>query len=153
MTSHAFRAPALAAIFAIATFGAAAQTAALDHNHEGSSFAQAGSNDQPGETVGQGRGEYSDQPCVMPPGRMGPGMMRQGMGPQGTGAPGRPGGPMRGHGPNVFMKVMFAIADVDGDGALSFEEVSAIHRRIFNKIDVNKDGRITLEEIQEFFRD
>ena len=32
---------------------------------------------------------------------------------------------MHGH----AMKIMFAIADADGDGALSFEEVTAIHKR------------------------
>ena len=36
---------------------------------------------------------------------------------------------MRGH----MMKVMFAIADTDGDGALSFEEITAIHKRISTK--------------------
>lgn len=48
------------------------------------------------------------------------------------------------------MKVVFAIADADGDGALSFDEVMAIHRRIFNAIDTNNDGRVTPEEIQVF---
>ena len=46
----------------------------------------------------------------------------------------------RGH----MMKVFFAIADTNGDGALSFEEVTAIHKRIFDKIDANKDGKVTI---------
>jgi hypothetical protein len=42
-----------------------------------------------------------------------------------------------------MMKIMFAIADPDGDGALSFDEVTAIHRRIFNASDTNKHGKVT----------
>jgi len=37
--------------------------------------------------------------------------------------------------------------------ALSFEEVTAIHKRIFDKIDANKDGKVTLEELQAFMRE
>ena len=55
----------------------------------------------------------------------------------------------RGH----AMKVMFAIADADGDGALSFEEVTAIHKRIFDSVDANKDGKVTAEELQAFMRE
>lgn len=58
-------------------------------------------------------------------------------------------GMMQGH----MMKIMFAVADVDGDGALSFEEVTAIHKRIFDKVDANKDGKVTPEEMQGFMRD
>ncbi|WDZ81606.1 EF-hand domain-containing protein (plasmid) [Ensifer adhaerens] len=56
---------------------------------------------------------------------------------------------MHGH----MMKIMFAVADSDGDGALSFEEVTAIHKRIFDKVDANKDGKVTPEELQGFMRD
>jgi hypothetical protein len=49
-----------------------------------------------------------------------------------------------------MMKVVFAIADANGDGALSFDEVTDIHRRIFNAIDTNHDGRVTQEEVQAF---
>ena len=42
-----------------------------------------------------------------------------------------------------MMKVMFAIADTNGDGALSFDEVTAVHKRIFDVIDANKDGKVT----------
>ncbi|MBD9649918.1 hypothetical protein JVX98_31250 (plasmid) [Ensifer sp. PDNC004] len=55
------------------------------------------------------------------------------------------------HGP--MMKIMFAVADVNGDGALSFDEITAIHKRIFDAVDVNKDGKVTSEEIQGFMRD
>jgi hypothetical protein len=72
------------------------------------------------------------QPGMMPPGMMGHGMMH-----------------MRGH----MMKVMFAIADADGDAALSFEEVTAIHKRVFDKVDANKDGKVMIEELQAFMQD
>lgn len=66
--------------------------------------------------------------------------------------PGTTGGmPMMGMGGNM-MKFMLAIADTDGDGALSLEEVTAIHKRIFNAMDTNKDGKVTPEEMQEFWR-
>ena len=56
---------------------------------------------------------------------------------------------MHGH----MMKIMFAIADVDGDGGLSFEEVTAIHKRIFDQVDASKDGKVTPEEVQTFMRE
>jgi hypothetical protein len=56
---------------------------------------------------------------------------------------------MRGH----MMKMMFAIADADGDGALTFEEVTAIHQRIFTAMDVNRDGKVTPDEIRVFMQD
>jgi EF hand/EF-hand domain pair len=49
------------------------------------------------------------------------------------------------------MRMMFAIADTDGDGSLSFDEVTAIHKRIFNAVDANKDGKVTPEELRKFF--
>lgn len=58
-------------------------------------------------------------------------------------------GPMRGH----MMKIMFAVADTDGDGALSFEEVMAIHKRIFDTVDANKDGKVTPDEMRGFMQD
>ncbi|PTM98952.1 EF-hand domain-containing protein [Mycoplana dimorpha] len=51
-----------------------------------------------------------------------------------------------------MMKIMFAIADTNGDGALSFDEVMAVHKRIFDAIDANKDGKVTLEEMQMFLQ-
>jgi hypothetical protein len=50
-------------------------------------------------------------------------------------------------------KVMFAIADANGDGGLSFEEVTTIHRRVFDRVDANKDGKVTPEEFQAFMRE
>jgi Ca2+-binding EF-hand superfamily protein len=55
----------------------------------------------------------------------------------------------RGH----TMKVIFAVADTNGDGALSFEEITAIHKRIFDGVDVSKDGKVSVEELQSFMRE
>jgi EF hand len=102
-----------------------------------------------------------------------PGMTRPGMMGQGMMQPAQPGTPpaeagmmrpgMMGHGmmggmPMMgprghMMKVMFAIADTNGDGALSFEEVAAVHKRIFERVDANKDGKVSPEEIQIFMRE
>jgi Ca2+-binding EF-hand superfamily protein len=86
--------------------------------------------------AGQGHGAQPGQPGQ--PGMMQPGMMG-----------GMPMMGMHGH----AMKIMFAIADADGDGALSFEEVAAIHKRIFDGVDVDKDGKVTPEEVQAFVRE
>src|SRR5215217_480163 len=70
--------------------------------------------------------------------------------PMGTPSPsGPPHAGMMGHGQSPMgsmmgsghmLKMMFAIADTNGDGALSFEEVMAIHKRVFDAVDANKDG-------------
>lgn len=136
MTLNALlRAAALVAILATgATTGAAAQTTTADPHHPGATPAQA-TPAAPGGMAGQGQGM---QPGMMPPGMMGRGMMG--------------GMPMMGtHGHT--MKIMFAIADADGDGALSFEEVTAIHKRIFDSVDANKDAKVTAEELQAFMRE
>lgn len=85
----------------------------------------------------QGQGEQADQ---MMPGMMGRGQhgMMEGM----------RMGPMRGH----MMKIMCAVADVDGDGALSFEEVTTIHKRIFDTVDANNDGKVIPDEMQGFMQ-
>lgn len=73
-------------------------------------------------------------------GHMGRGMMRQDM--MGYG--------MMRHG--LHMRVMMILMDTDGDGALSLEEVQGAHARIFKVIDANKDGKVTFEEMEMFFR-
>ncbi|MEI2300953.1 EF-hand domain-containing protein [Ensifer sp. MJa1] len=97
------------------------------------SFAQ----DAPAEKQNEQPGDIEMMPGAMMGGRQYGmmGRMRQGM--------------MHGH----MMKIMFAVADSDGDGALSFEEVTTIHKRIFDKADTNKDGKVTPEELQGFMRD
>ncbi|RWM68979.1 MULTISPECIES: membrane protein [Mesorhizobium] len=139
------RAAALAAIVAAgATAIAAAQTTAADPHH--TTVAQAPS-PEPGGMAGQDQGAQPAQPGMMGQGMghsmMGGGMMQSGMmGPM-------PMMRMRGH----MMKIMFAIADTNGDSALSFEEITAIHKRIFDKVDANKDGKVTTEEGQAFMRE
>jgi hypothetical protein len=71
---------------------------------------------------------------------MGPGMMMDG--PRMMMGPGRAG----------MMRMMIVMLDTDGDGMLSLEEVQAVHARMFKAMDVNKDGRLTAEEMQRFMQ-
>jgi hypothetical protein len=146
------RVAALAAIVAIGvTATTAAQTTATDPHHPDTTVVPAAPSPEPGDTAGQDQGAQRAQPGVMPPAMMnqgtGQGMMGEMMQPGMMGA--MPMMRMRGH----MMKVMFAIADTDGDSALSFEEITAIHKRIFDKVDTDKDGKVTPEEMQEFMRE
>ncbi|WP_292602577.1 EF-hand domain-containing protein [Mesorhizobium sp.] len=61
---------------------------------------------------------------------------------------GRRGGMMHG----ARMRMMFAIVDADGDGALSQTEVQDFVERIFNAVDEDGDDSIDREEIRSFFR-
>jgi len=119
----------------VMTAGAAAQTTPTDPHHPDATSAQATTPSGTGDPAVQG-----GQPGQL--GMMGPGMT-------GQGAMERM--PMMAmHAP--MMKIMFAIADTDGDGGLSFEEVSAIHKRIFDKVDANKDGKVVPDEIRTFIQ-
>jgi EF hand len=135
----------LAALFASGvTAAASAQKTTADPHHPTLTVVQAA----PEETAGQSGGLQPAQPGTMPPGMMmGQGMMGGMMQPGMMSA--MPMMSMRGH----MMKIMFAVADVDGDGGLSFEEVATIHKRIFDKVDANKDGKVTPEEFQLFMRE
>ena len=54
---------------------------------------------------------------------------------------------MVGHG---MMPMMFVMIDTDSDGAVSLEEMQAVHKRMFDLVDANEDGKITVEEMKEF---
>ncbi|BCH26378.1 hypothetical protein MesoLjLc_62940 [Mesorhizobium sp. L-8-10] len=49
------------------------------------------------------------------------------------------------------MKIMLAVVDSDGDGALSLEEIRDVQERVFDAVDDDGDGRVTMEEIRLFF--
>lgn len=86
---------------------------------------------------------------------MGRGMMGQGMG-HGMGH-GMMGHGMR-HGmkgkgmPPGMMVVLFTLIDTDGNEALSLEEFMAPHERMFQRMDEDDDGEVSLEELQGFMR-
>ena len=52
----------------------------------------------------------------------------------------------------MMLKMMVAMADTNSDGALSLEEVQAVHARMFNMADGDGDGQVTVEEIQGFMQ-
>ncbi len=87
-----------------------------------------------GGTTGQGR---MMQGGMMGRGMMGGGMMNRGMMAGGGCSP-------------VMFRMIFALMDSDGDGAISLQEFQAAHERIFRAMDSNKDGKLTLEEMQAF---
>jgi hypothetical protein len=148
------RTAALATMIAGMTAAATAQTTTTDPHHPGTMLTQAmpPSGMMGPSRMSQGQGAQVDQ-STMPPaqpammcGMMQPGMMGQGM----QGMMGRETMGMHGPAP---MKIFFAIADANGDGGLSFDEVTAIHKRIFDRVDADKDGKATPEEIQAFMRE
>jgi hypothetical protein len=77
-------------------------------------------------------------------------MMRHGMG-RGMGY-GMGYGMGHGMGHGAVMRIVFALMDADGDGALSRQEMQEAQDRIFNHIDADGDGRVTMEEIRAFYR-
>jgi hypothetical protein len=100
-------------------------------------------------------------PGMMPRGGHGMGWGHPGMMPgggQGMGWGEMPGwGPPRQMGGGMghllpLMPILMAMADTNGDGALSLEEHQAVHSRMFHYFDVNKDGKLTPEEVQSAFR-
>ena len=142
------RAAALAVLLSIMVAGAgAAQAPAADPHHPETARAQVSPAPESGGTTGQSQRMQPSQPGTMPPAMMGQGMMGRMM------QPGMMGGmaTMGVHGP--MMKIMFAIADVNSDGGLSFEEVTTVHRRIFERVDGNKDGKVTPDEVQTFMQE
>lgn len=55
-----------------------------------------------------------------------------------------------GMGGSMMPGMMMAMMDTDEDGALSLEEVQAVHERMFNMADANDDGQVDVEEIRGF---
>ncbi|MEP9373031.1 EF-hand domain-containing protein [Mesorhizobium sp. KR1-2] len=118
------RVTTIVAAVAISTIGAAAQTHQTAPQQSNLTVAQA----NPPEDEDQGA-----PPRMMQGGH--PGMMGR-----------RPGISL------PMLKILFAIIDTDEDGSISFEEVTAVHKRIFDAIDTDKDGKITLDELEAFMR-
>jgi hypothetical protein len=44
--------------------------------------------------------------------------------------------------------MMIVMMDTDGNGSISYEEVEAVHRRMFNFVDKDKNGELSPDEIQ-----
>jgi Ca2+-binding EF-hand superfamily protein len=55
-------------------------------------------------------------------------------------------------GPPLAFRMIFALMDADGDGGISLAEFQTAHERVFKAIDNNKDGKLTLEEMQAFMK-
>ena len=58
-------------------------------------------------------------------------------------------GPAMMHG--AGMRMMFAVVDADGDGALPLTEIQDFHGRIFKAVDANGDGKVEMTELEAFF--
>lgn len=145
--------PTLALAALVATGATAAPAAQTDTSHDAHHPAVAQAAPSPQADAEAPQEEQPARPGMM--GQGGSGMMGGGMMPDMMGAmqPGMMGAmPMRPVRPHM-MKIMFAVADANGDGGLSFEEVSAIHKRIFDSIDANKDGNVTPDEIRQFIQE
>lgn len=112
-----------ALILAYGTFGALAQNQMTP---------QPDQQQMQSRPMGQGSGS------PMGGSMMGGGMMGRGM---------MGGGTM---GPPFMIRMMFALIDADGDGTISLQEFQTAHERIFKAMDNNKDGKLTLEELQAF---
>ena len=51
------------------------------------------------------------------------------------------------------MRIVFAIADADGNGGLSLDELAELQRRVFQAVDADGDGNATPEELQGFMQE
>lgn len=108
-----------------------------------------------------GMSSLAAQP-VTPPARGGPGMMMQDDRGQGPMQP--PAGPAPMHmmmgGDSAAMgyamhetllRLMVVLIDADGDGAFSLAELSAVQERIFHEVDIDRNDRVTPEEVTAFW--
>jgi hypothetical protein len=86
-----------------------------------------------------GGGSMTTGQGMMCPMMMGPGMMGAGTMGRGMMSP-------------TMTRIMIVLADTNGDGQLSLEEVQAVHARIFKAADADKDGRLTADEVQKFMQ-
>ena len=48
------------------------------------------------------------------------------------------------------IRIGFALADANGDGGLSLDEIADMQARIFRAIDADDDGNVTPQELQGF---
>ena len=111
------------AILVASSFALAAVGANAGQHDQDQSGMMADGGGQPGGMMGQG-------------GMMGPGgMMGRG-----------------GMSHAMMLKMMVALADTNNDGALSLEEVQAVHARMFNMADGDGNGQVTMEDIQGFMQ-
>ncbi len=141
----------------VLAFGTAARAQEDPNSHSAHHPDQQQSEQQPGSQTkpgSAGPGGMMGQGGMMGPGgmmgaggMMGPGgmMSQRGMMARQMGQPGVMA-------PNVMIRVIFALTDSDGDGTISLTEFQAAHEKIFKAMDANKDGRLTLEEMQNFIR-
>ena len=60
------------------------------------------------------------------------------------------GGGMMGGG--MMIRMMLTLMDTDNDGTVSLAEFQAAHERMFRAADANKDGRLTIEEVQSWMQ-
>jgi len=101
---------------------------------------------QPQQGIQAGQTQQGAQQVQPEGGMMGGRMMGGGM--TGGGMMGRQDRGAIGAG--MMMRMMFSLMDADGDGSISLQEFQAAHERIFRGMDQNKDGRLTMEEMQSF---
>ena len=55
-------------------------------------------------------------------------------------------------GRGLMMRLIFNLMDADNDGTVSLQEFQAASERIFKAMDADKDGTVSLEEMQNFMR-
>src|SRR3569623_1970786 len=50
----------------------------------------------------------------------------------------------------IMTRMIFALIDADGDGAISLSEFQTAHERLFKAMDSNKDGKLTPDDMVAF---